>query len=209
MWVKKRGSINIERRYGMISGTGHWRPHVCGSPPTDQHTKRIQHKYTPIPTGLFHAANSNVISQRCEDQLRVIRLTRSWKGECTRSLYLQEDLHYMLLQDTWGDQIVCKGMLILWQIKLTLLNTPSLTQVKFQHKKHFADADVILVNNGRQHYNTVGKYLESVISAKMMVSTLLSRDGVISAKQVVLSFLSLTEHLIYPRYPEEACNYFY
>ena len=63
----------------------------------------------------------------------------------------------MLLQDSWEDQVVCESMFMPLQMSLRLLKGSSLTQVKIKHNKPLAEADIILVYDGRQCYSAVGK----------------------------------------------------
>ena len=57
----------------------------------------------------------------------------------------------MLLADIWRNKVVCESMSVLLQMKLTHVNGPNCIQVKIGHKKSLVDADVILINDGRQH----------------------------------------------------------
>ena len=62
-----------------------------------------------------------------------------------------------LLDDFWGDQVVFE-MSMPWQIRLILLNGPSLTEVKIHQKKPpLFEMEIILIYNGWKHYRTLSK----------------------------------------------------
>ena len=129
----------------MISGTGHWRLHVNCSPKTNWHIKWAQYFHALIPSGIL------CCYQCWCYPVKVWTLGKMslWFAKIPKRqmpfIYSKEYLHYMLLQGNLGDQGICKDMLMLWQMMLTLFNGSCLTQLKIWHNKPLADVNVILI----------------------------------------------------------------
>ena len=67
--------------------------------------------------------NADIILQKCNTKLRVIYgLIDPKVANTPGSLAFEDYLSYMLLNDSWGDQVVSEVILMLWQMRLTILN---------------------------------------------------------------------------------------
>ena len=71
----------------------------------------------------------------------------------------------MLDSDTWGDVITLDILSLIWQAKIIVLRAQGdvLTEVRFRCENDtLADADFVLLYNGRSHYNACGKLVRIV-----------------------------------------------
>ena len=63
----------------------------------------------------------------------------------------------MLGRDTWDDYPVELEISIMFQAKFTIVNDPSLTEVRIRHDSALEKVDLILLYNGITHYMAVGE----------------------------------------------------
>jgi hypothetical protein len=69
----------------------------------------------------------------------------------------QSYLSYMLRPGSWGDQTVIFALSMMLNLRISVLLSNSLTHLAFRHSGGLGQADIILIYNGRDHYNTIGK----------------------------------------------------
>ena len=66
-------------------------------------------------------------------------------------------LHELLRTHSCGDNIVLYCLSLMWRMKITvIISSPHPTQLRFHHDSKLAFADLVLVYNGRNHFNAVG-----------------------------------------------------
>ena len=63
----------------------------------------------------------------------------------------------MLGRDTSADYPLELAISIMFQAELTIVNAPSLTEVRIRHDSALEKADLILLYNGITHYTAVGE----------------------------------------------------
>ena len=56
-----------------------------------------------------------------------------------------------------GDYLVELAISIMFQTKLTIVNAPSITEVRIRHDSALEKADLILLYNDITHYTAVGE----------------------------------------------------
>jgi len=49
---------------------------------------------------------------------------------------------------------------MMWQCRVTLIDVRNCQEVCIRHKKPLKDADIILIYDGKQHYNAICKYMK-------------------------------------------------
>lgn len=69
----------------------------------------------------------------------------------------KEYLLYMLQHNTWGDEMILAVLAHMWRCRVTVVNSKSLTELRFFHQKPLEQADVVLVYNGTSHYIGTGE----------------------------------------------------
>jgi hypothetical protein len=71
----------------------------------------------------------------------------------------KEYLTFMLQDKSWGDQTVLMAIAMMWDIKLTVLNSHGYYTLTFRHHKTLDGSDMVLVYNGVNHFNPAGQLL--------------------------------------------------
>jgi hypothetical protein len=69
---------------------------------------------------------------------------------------LKTYLEYMLEDQMWGDQIILMAISMMWNIRLSVLNTAGNYTLTFRHHKSLAESEMVLVFNGHNHYCAAG-----------------------------------------------------
>ena len=78
-------------------------------------------------------------------------------GEHEGSHSYKTYLKYILGRDTWGDYPVELAISIRFQAKLTIVNAPSLAEVRIRHDSALEKADLILLYIGITCYTAVSE----------------------------------------------------
>ena len=74
----------------------------------------------------FMTVNVDIILHKCDIQLwRIYAWDDPEEAKTSGSFTYKEYLSYGLCKGSWEDQVVCEGMLMLWQ--MMILNGPSCT----------------------------------------------------------------------------------
>ena len=69
----------------------------------------------------------------------------------------QDYLHKLLRKDFLGDEIVLWAVSMMWELKITVLNSKTLQEYRIQHNCAFKHVDVGLVYNSYSHYSAAGR----------------------------------------------------
>ena len=72
-------------------------------------------------------------------------------------LSYRDYLHNLLRRDFWGDEIVLWAILMMWGLKVTVLNSKTLQEYHIGHNSAFKHVDVGLVYNSYSHYSAAGR----------------------------------------------------
>ena len=75
----------------------------------------------------------------------------------------------MLDPKNYGDSIMLRLISHMWGVRITVLNAVTLTEVRFRHQEELDQADMVLVYNGKDHYNAAGKEITYKYSTDMSV----------------------------------------
>ena len=70
-----------------------------------------------------------------------------------------EYLEYMLNDRSWGDEFFLYFMSCMWQVRVTIIQTPDYNQTRIRHTGNWWDADLCLLHVAGNHYNAAGKPL--------------------------------------------------
>jgi hypothetical protein len=65
-------------------------------------------------------------------------------------------LLYMMTDKVWGDQITLMSAAMMWDARITVLNTQGMYILTFKHNKGLPKSDMVLVFNGLNHYSPAG-----------------------------------------------------
>ena len=90
-------------------------------------------------------------------------LTASHGGAFSYKTYLTK----MLKRQFWGDEIILWLVLMMWNLKIMVVNSKTLQEYRFCHDVALCHMDVGLVYNASTHYMAVG---ESSIQSLVIVS---------------------------------------
>ena len=66
-------------------------------------------------------------------------------------------LEYMLDRHSWGDEIVLVILSMLFQLRITVVNTNTLLSTQIRHSSPLHEADVVLLLAGGNHYMAAGE----------------------------------------------------
>ena len=67
-------------------------------------------------------------------------------------------LRFMLNNSSYGDAMIVMAMSMLWNLKITVLNTERLFEIRFRHNSIISKADMVLVQSSQtEHYVAAGK----------------------------------------------------
>ena len=66
-------------------------------------------------------------------------------------------LEYLLKPVSWGDQGVLVAVSMMWQLKITVVTAEKLHQERIRHDGPMAEADMLLIFCGGNHYVLAGK----------------------------------------------------
>ena len=69
----------------------------------------------------------------------------------------REYLHKLLKRGFWGDEIVLWAVLMMWGLKIMVLNSMTLQEYRVRHNCAFKHVDVVLVYNSYSHYSAAGR----------------------------------------------------
>ena len=66
-------------------------------------------------------------------------------------------LKYMLLESSWGDEVILCVVSMMWQLKITVLHAESLHETRIRHNVPLEEADMVVVYCSGAHYIGAGK----------------------------------------------------
>ena len=67
-------------------------------------------------------------------------------------------VQHIITDGTWGDDHILTLISLLWQVKITVLNASTLGETRIRHDDKLADAELVLVLIGGDHYMGTGEY---------------------------------------------------
>ena len=70
-------------------------------------------------------------------------------------------IEFMMGKDTWADAVQAYVVAYQWNLRVTIYNIPSMSEIRLRHHKEMINADLILLYDGSRHYSAVCKYIVS------------------------------------------------
>ena len=81
----------------------------------------------------------------------------------------KEYLHRLLWRDFWGDEIVLWAVLMMWGLKIMVLNSKTLQEYHVWYNCAFKHVNVGLVFNSYSHYSAAGRSIGRSSSVRLFV----------------------------------------
>ena len=66
-------------------------------------------------------------------------------------------LRKLLKRGFWGEDVVLYALSVIYDIRITVLNACTLDEYRYRHSKPIAEADMVLIFTGSNHYLYAGK----------------------------------------------------
>ena len=66
-------------------------------------------------------------------------------------------LRKLLKRGFWGEDVVLYALSVIYDLRITVLNAHTLDEYRYRHSKPIAQADVVLIFMGSNHYLYAGK----------------------------------------------------
>ena len=63
---------------------------------------------------------------------------------------------YMCVNGFWGDEPALMSLAMTWGVRISVVNSVSLTVTRILHSSSLAESDLVLVHNDRNHYCAAG-----------------------------------------------------
>ena len=92
-------------------------------------------------------------------------------------LSYRDYLHNLLRRYFWGDEIMLWAVLMMWGLKVTVLNSKTLQEYRIRHNSAFKDVDMGLVYNSYSHYSAAGRSIVRFSSVRLFVLVVLVDCG--------------------------------
>ena len=83
---------------------------------------------------------------------RVADPTASYGGPFSYAVYLKK----LLKRQFWGDEIVLWSISMMWNLKISVVNSKTLQEYRIRHDCTLHHVDVALVYNLHTHYSAAG-----------------------------------------------------
>ena len=81
-----------------------------------------------------------------------------WGRGWAPPLFFKQYLCLLLWRDFWGDEVVLYAISCMWSVKITVLNMKTLQEYRICHDRMMDAADIVIMYNAHNHFNTVGKF---------------------------------------------------
>ena len=92
------------------------------------------------------------MGQAIKAAYRVADPTASHGGPFSYAVYMRK----LLKKQFWGDEIVLWSISMMWNLKVSVVNSKTLQEYRIRHDCTLCHVDVALVYNSHSHYSAAG-----------------------------------------------------